>query len=166
MQKHPELGSPPTPDWCTAVTCREEVQILESQLEDIARRGSVGLDVTAKVLDRLKHDYGSLLATYRKVIKEQVVLNDDVKHLKCQSRNFNGSKMRPFLYCAEVRHFASLDTLYLCLLRIPMRPRLPGWTMFAMFPPSDLLQFTDLSLDYPCFPQQRVYFYPTTHTAC
>ena len=107
MQKHPELGSPPAPNWRTVVTCREEDRVLESQLGDISRRGSAGLDVTADILDRLSQDYGSLLTTYRGAIRERAVLEDDVKRLKRQSKTFTGSKKFPFLHCAEVNPFAS-----------------------------------------------------------
>lgn len=101
MQKHPELGTPPAPDWCTIVTCREEGRILESQLEDISGRGFAGLDVTSDVLDRLKNDYGFLLAAYRNVIRGQAVLKEDVKHLTRYSDTFASSRIRPFLHCVE-----------------------------------------------------------------
>jgi hypothetical protein len=113
MQKHPESGSSLASNWRAVVTCREEGQILESQLEDLSKRGSTGLDVMAEVLDQLSHDYRSLLTIYRNVIGEQAVLNDNVKHFKRQFRTFTGSQNYPFPYFAEVSSFASLDTLYL-----------------------------------------------------
>ncbi|KAF9789453.1 hypothetical protein BJ322DRAFT_1042310 [Thelephora terrestris] len=101
MQEHPESGSPPAPDWCTVIVCREEGRILESQFEDLSRRGSSGLDVTAGILGRLKYDYGSLLAAYRNVLREKALLKDDVKRLTRQSANFAGSQTHPFLHCVE-----------------------------------------------------------------
>lgn len=123
MQKHPELGSPPVPDWCTVVSCKEEGRILESQVEDISRLGPVGLDVTAEVFDRLRRDYASLLVAHRNVLREQAILNDDIKRLTRQSGTFTGSPRHPFLHCTEVCPFASLDTLHLHFLRIPTRPQ-------------------------------------------
>ena len=101
MQENPELGLPPAPDWCTVVTCREEGRLLKYQLQDISTRGSVGTDVTGDILGRLKHDYGSLLAAYRKVLKEQAILKDDVKRFTRQSNDFVDSQKHPFIHCVE-----------------------------------------------------------------
>ena len=133
MQKHPELGSPPVPDWCTIVCCKEEGRMLESQVEDISRRGSAGLDVTAEVFEQLRHDYGSLFLAHRNVLREQAVLDDDVKRLKRQFDTFTRFQKHPLLHCTEVCLFASLDTLYLRFFRILTKAQSSGWTMSALF---------------------------------
>ena len=63
MQKHPELGSPPAPNWRTVVTCREEDRVLESQLGDISRRGSAGLDVTTTGNHNIYEKHGKVAKT-------------------------------------------------------------------------------------------------------
>lgn len=121
MARSPDLASPPIPDWCTVVLCKEEGRSIESQFEDLSKRCSAGSDVTTDVFNQLMHDYGSLLTAYRNTLKERAILDDDLNRLKRQCDTFVGSHKRPFLQFVDVCFLGFPATLRLLSLRILIR---------------------------------------------